>query len=283
MRAAGRSATIATSWKNRRGASGWSTGVAKKTSSRASAYGCSSSRDARDDSSEHPKRARARAERRRRPNIRSTANTTCTTSGRGLSLTYVPVPWAYARNSSGIRGSSLRRSAPNPLCQSGTRSGAKRFVRGSSNAACSRAIMASTAVRRSVTRSIVVTTRARQARRLAAAVSSVSIDLWTLRPTGASASAISGRPRVSDQTRCSPATSSSAFHTSFTSLLSASAHAASGEAIAASWRSESLTRRNMADPASVAVATCSPSSRSGSSCSRSLSISLRVVPSPVPS
>ena len=208
MRAAGKSAITASICMKRCGASGWSAGDVRRASSRAIAYGRSSSRAARDGSCAPAKRSRARVEKPRKTTMRMAAMITCTASGRASRAAYSRVLLLNARISSGTRGSSLRSSAAKPRCQSGARSRTKRLVPSATVAACSCSSAASTAVLRSTRRSLTASTRACQVRSRATASSRAWSELSTRRATTSPAAAVSGRPRVSDQTRRACASSS---------------------------------------------------------------------------
>ena len=275
MRAAGKSVITASICMKRCGASGWSAGDGRRASSRAIAYGRSSSRAARDGSCAPAKRSRARVEKPRKTNIRIAAMSTCTTSGRASRAAYSRVLLLNARISSGTRGNSLRSSAPKPRCQSGARSRTKRLVPSATVAACSCSSASSTAALRSTRRSLTASTRACQARRRATASSRAWTELSTRRATTSPAAAVSGRPRVSDQTRRACASSSRTSATRFASAASSSFQPRSGAAAPSSSRRTSSMAASEAFCAIAAVARSSSASRSGPSAAIPASICWR--------
>ncbi len=162
--------------------------------------------------------------------MRMTAMITCTASGRAARAAYWRVLLLNARICSGTRGSSLRSLAATPRCHSGARSRTKRLVPLVTVAACSCSSAASTAVLRSTRRSLTAITRACQVRSCATAWSMACTELSTRRVTTSPAAAVSGRPRVSDQTRRASASSSRISATRFACAASCCFHAWSGAA-----------------------------------------------------
>ena len=133
----------------------------------------------------------------------------CTASGRASRLAYSRVLRLNARISSGTRGSSLRSAATKPRCQSAARSRTKRL-------GCPRRPSPPAAARVRPRRRCCdrPAGRSRRARAPARPASAPRLHRGpgrsssTRRATTSPAAAVSGRPRVSDQTRCARASSS---------------------------------------------------------------------------